>query len=252
MSIKVKLPIFEGPFDLLVYLIENARMSIYDIQIAEITDQFMDYVKEIRNIDFNVASEFMVLAATLINIKSKMILPRPEIESEIEYEEDPRSELVERIIEYKRFKACAAELEKRFEQHNLSFEKPKEDITCYLENPDEYLKLDIDQFAQAFSNFLSKKQREEAVRAHYVRVEREKETIESRISYIKLKFEGAKHRGVSKINMKELIVDPSDNYDVVVTFVSILQMVRDRQLDVEQDSTYGDINVMLVGKGKVR
>lgn len=248
MSYKVKLPIFEGPFDLLVYLIENAKMSIYDIQIAEITDQFMDYIKEMRNLDFNVASEFMVLAATLINIKSKMILPRPDIESEIEYEEDPRSELVERIIEYKKFKACADKLEKRFEQHNLRFEKPQEDISCYLENPDEYLKLDIDQFAKAFRSFLSKKQRVEEVRAHYVRVEREKETIESRISYIKLKFEAAKHRGTSRLSMSELVMDPTDNYDIVVTFVSILQMVRDRQLDVEQDSIYGDISVVPVGK----
>ena len=98
MSYKVRLQSFEGPFDLLVYLIENAQMSIYDIRISEITRQYLAYIEDMKAMDFNVATEFMVLAATLIDIKSKMILPRATVEGEVLLEEDPRIELVERLL----------------------------------------------------------------------------------------------------------------------------------------------------------
>ena len=107
MSYKVSLPLFEGPFDLLVYLIENARMSIYDIQVSEITEQYLAYIRGMEEMDLNVAAEFMVLAATLIDIKSRMILPRSTEEDVLGEDVDPRSELVERLLEYKRFKELA-------------------------------------------------------------------------------------------------------------------------------------------------
>ena len=104
MSYKVKLKTFEGPFDLLVYLIENARVDIYDIAISEITDQYMAYLEEMQKLDVAVGSEFMVLAANLIDIKTKMLLPRLNEDGQEITEEDPRSQLVEKILEYKRFK----------------------------------------------------------------------------------------------------------------------------------------------------
>ena len=107
MSYKVSLRSFEGPFDLLVYLIENAQMSIYDIRISEITSQYLDYIDRMKALDFNVATEFMVLAATLIDIKAKMLLPRHTLQGQSEAEEDPRSELVERLLEYKKYKKGA-------------------------------------------------------------------------------------------------------------------------------------------------
>ena len=143
MSYKVRLRTFEGPFDLLVYLIENAQMNIYDIQISEITGQYLDYIKTMREMDFNVGTEFMVLAATLIDIKSRMILPRSGIEGTAAAEEDPRSDLVERLLEYKRFKKGAEILSEREDYMTLVYEKPQEDISAYLEQPDEYLSLDL-------------------------------------------------------------------------------------------------------------
>ena len=105
MSYRVKLNVFEGPFDLLVYLIEHAEMSIYDIQISEIVKQYMEHVKAMQITDVNVSSEFMVLAAALLEIKSKMLLPRavPE-EGSAEVAEDPRTQLVAKLLEYKKFK----------------------------------------------------------------------------------------------------------------------------------------------------
>lgn len=240
MSYKVKLQSFEGPFDLLVYLIENAEMSIYDIRISEITNQYLEYIKAMREHDINVATEFMVLASTLIEIKSKMILPRMSIEGQTAAEEDPRSDLVERILEYKRFKRAAQILQEREEQSQHIFEKPQEDISEYLENPDEYLSLDLKQFASAFSLFIQKKQRVEAVRAHYTRIERERSTMESRIRMILAKV----RRKIGQVfSFKELIPDKKDRYDVVVTFMSLLEMAKERVLRVEQKSLYGDIKV---------
>ncbi len=131
MVYKVKLDVFEGPFDLLVYLIENAEMSIYDIQISEITKQYMDYIEDMQKRDIVLAGEFMILAATLIEIKSKMLLPRnrPEdLEGEIE---DPRSELVEKLIEYKQYKNIAEYLKMQEEINSRIYVKPKEDLSVY-------------------------------------------------------------------------------------------------------------------------
>lgn len=243
MSYKVRLQTFEGPFDLLVYLIENAQMSIYDIPVSEITSQYLEYIEDMKAVDFNVATEFMVLAATLIDIKAKMILPRSTMDGEILMEEDPRSELVERLLEYKRYKKGAEALKEREEYMSLVYEKPQEDISEYLDQPDEYLSLDLKQFAGAFDLFLRKKKRVEDVRRHYTRIEREKATIESRMTLIKDQFVNAFKRGFAKLNLKELILDKKDRYDIVVTFVSVLQMMRDHVLDAEQKTTYGEITV---------
>lgn len=250
MSYKVKLPVFEGPFDLLVYLIENSRMSIYDIQISEITEQYLDYVHSIKQVDFNMASEFMVLAATLLNIKSKLILPRPEIEGDSGYEEDPRNELVERILEYKKFKAMAKNLSERQEFYSHVYEKPQEDISQYIDNPYENLSVDAGQLIQGFELFLQKKKKLEEVKARYVRVEREKTTLESRMDYIGKRLRTFAREGVDRVTLEELIPDVNDPYDIVVTFVSVLQLVRDKYIDVEQKSTYGEIYVKALDKVK--
>ena len=240
MSYKVKLQSFEGPFDLLVYLIENAEMSIYDIRISEITNQYLDYIKAMEESDINVATEFMVLASTLIEIKSKMILPRVSIEGQIMDEEDPRAGLVERILEYKRFKRASEILRDRQERSLRIFEKPQEDISEYLENPDEYLSLDLRQFASAFSLFIQKKQKVEAVRKHYTRIERERSTMEGLIRMIL----GAVRRKIGQIfSLRELIPNKDDRYDVVVTFMSLLEMAKERVVRVDQKSLYGDIEV---------
>ena len=244
MSYKVSLQTFEGPFDLLVYLIENAQMSIYDIKIAEITKQYMEYIETMKSMDVLVATEFMVLAATLIDIKSKMLLPRTATIDGTYIDEDPRSELVERLLEYKKYKKGADFLKEKEELMSMVYEKPQEDISAYLEEPDEYLALDIKQFASAFELFLRKKKKEEDVRAHYTRVEREKATIESRMSFIKNKFRSAFTHGLRRLSLKELIPNKKDNYDVVVTFISVLQLMRDKYLNAEQKSTYGEIEII--------
>ena len=241
MSYKVKLQMFEGPFDLLVYLIESAEMSIYDIKISEITTQYLDYIHEMQDQDVNVATEFMVLAASLIDIKSKMILPRMAEDGTELTMEDPRTELVERILEYKRFKELSEMLQEKEERNQHIYEKPQEDISIYLDNPDEYLSLDLKQFANAFNLFIQKKQRIEMVRKHYTRVERERASMESRIGLI---LKSVRAKLGQAINFRDIVPNKKDKYDVIVSFASILEMAKERVINVNQKHTYGSIEIV--------
>ena len=161
MPYTIKLDVFEGPFDLLVYLIEKAKVDIYDIPIAHITEQYLSYIKMMGKVNLEVMSEFLLLAATLIEIKSKMLLPRPKIESQTEEDmDDPRLSLVEKILEYKRFKYMA-DLFKGREEEALKIKyKVQEDLDNYIEDYNqEYINIDLDDFVKAFNIFLQKQKK---------------------------------------------------------------------------------------------
>lgn len=242
MSYRVKLDIFEGPFDLLVYLIENAEMSIYDIQVSEITRQYLEYIERMQAMDINVAGEFMVLAAALIEIKSKMLLPSLKMNEEGLAIEDPRTELIERILEYKRFKAAAEILETQEELNLKIYEKPREDLLPYTNEPDISLSIDINQFVKAFHLFLRKKKRLEEIKKNYSKIQRQKISVESRIDYIKSIFTFKDKR---RLSFKELLRPESNRYEVVLTFVSMLEMIRQKSVVVTQHVNFGEITLSL-------
>ena len=233
--------VFEGPFDLLVYLIEHARMSIYDIQISEITTQYINYVKEMEEADIVLSSEFMVLAAELLEIKSKMLLPRSVMdEAGDEVYEDPRTELVQKLNEYKQFKAISAMLEERREEALKALEKPQEDLAEYTGEPDIYLSLDIEQFKNAFELFIQRKKRLEELREHHLRTEKQRITTELRMIGIRDYF---KKEGLRETDFRKLVPNQGDKYDISVTFASVLEMMKARTLDAEQKKIFGDIKV---------
>lgn len=242
MSYRVKLNIFEGPFDLLVYLIEHARMSIYDIRVSEITTQYMAYIEQMQEADINPASEFMVLAAELLELKSKMLLPRKPVEEDsgAGYE-DPRTELVEKLKEYKKYKAVSEMLRQRHSLAAASIEKPQEDLAEYTGEPDEYLLLDAESFKKAFEAFLRKKKKLEEIKAHHIRSEKQKVTTELRMSNIRSFF---KERPIGRrVDFEELVEKKGDKYDISVTFSSVLEMMKQRTLDAEQEKLFGSIQV---------
>lgn len=242
MSYRVRTKIFEGPFDLLVYLIEHARMSIYDIRISEITAQYLGYIKQMQEADINLASEFMVLAAQLLEIKSKMLLPRTAIDEEGEtVYEDPRTELVVKLAEYKKYKAASEMLEERREYAAASLEKPQEDLTEFIGEPDEYLILDEAKFRAAFEEFLERKKKLEEIRAHHIRTEKQRITTEARIAGIRSFF--SELPAGQRANFNELVQDKGSKYDISVTFSSVLEMMKERRLDAEQKRLFGDIEV---------
>ena len=241
MSYRVRLNVFEGPFDLLVYLIEHAQMSIYDIRISEITDQYVEYIRQMKEADINVSTEFMVLAAELLEIKSKMLLPRsaPSEDGETAYE-DPRTELVARLREYKLFKELSHMLEERYEETAARLEKPQEDLTEFTGEPDEYLTLDMDQFTAAFEAFLQRKKNLEEIRAHHIRSEKQRITTELRMNEIRSFF---RDRGEREADFRDLVPHRDDRYDISVTFSSVLEMVKQHRLEAEQEKLFGDITV---------
>ena len=244
MSYKVRLREFEGPFDLLVYLIENREMSIYDIRISEITSDYLEYLSTMKEMNINVSSEFLVLAAELLNIKSKMMLPQPEADGPGVVQEDPRNALVERILAYKVCKLQSAMLAEQAKEMENVYEKPQEDISVYLDHPDEYLSLGLADFARAFNDFIFRKQKIEETRRRYTRIERERETMESRMTFIRDTFVRALDSGdITEKDFRELIPQGKGRSSTIVSFTSLLQMMRDRYLDASQKENYGDITV---------
>lgn len=240
---KVKIDSFEGPFDLLVYLIENAKMDIYDIRVSEITEQYIDYLKEMDDLNVEVGSEFIVLASVLIKLKSRMLLPRLSEDGEAVVDDDPRRELAEKLAEYMRTKKIAAMLEERWEYSENIFEKPAEDMSKYLESPDELLRTDMDQFVEAFSLFLQKKRRVEDVRKRYQRVRRQRESIEVRIEKM-TEIVQEKLKPGESIDFSELLPDDPDRYDLALSFTSLLEMIKMQEVDAEQHENYGRIRVV--------
>ena len=240
---KVRIDQFEGPFDLLVYLLENARMDIYDIKVSEITEQYIAYLKEMENLDIEVASEFIVLAAVLIRLKSHMLLPRMTDTGEIMIEEDPRAELVGRLTEYVKTKKIAEMLQQR-EEYNLAIhEKPAEDMSKYLESPDEVLMASEEQMVSAFLLFLTKKRKVEEVTRRYQRVRRQKESIENRIRNMTEVLDRKFKAGQGRVPFTELLPEEADRYDVTLSFMSLLAMIKNQECDAEQTENFGDITV---------
>lgn len=240
MSYKVKINIFEGPFDLLVYLIENARMSIYDIKVSEITAQYIKYIEEMEKMDVLPASEFMVLAATLIDIKSKMLLPKQIDEEEGSIGEDPRTELVQKLIEYKKFKNASEILARKEEDTSRILDKPQEDLSFFTNEPDEYLKLNINQFVKAFNDFLIRKKKVDEIRRNYERDERQRITTEVRMDFIRdliLKWPE------KLFTFKELVPDTGSKYDTALSFVSTLEMIKQRRIEARQKTLFGEIKI---------
>lgn len=234
---KVKLDIFEGPFDLLVYLIERARMSIFNIQVSEITTQYLAYIQDMKDQDVAVAQEFMVLAAELIELKSRMLLP-VEQEAENELLEDPRSNLVQRILEYKQYKEMARFLEEQADVSCHIHSKPQEDLDSYRGEEDVLLKGDMQQFVDAFLLFISKKKRTEDMKNRYEKLQRQRVSVEVRMNQLKDFF-----KKKFKALFSELIRSDKSRMNQVVTFMSLLELLKQGEVKATQERNYADITI---------
>lgn len=241
MGYKVSIDRFEGPLDLLVYLIESSKMSIYDIEIREITSQYINYMKEIEE-DIEYASDFMVLASTLLNIKSKMILPKTEDVYE-EDEKDPRKMLVNMILEYKKIKNIADFFEKRNRQASMQIAKPMEDIEHILKEPIELLRLDESEFIKSFEKFLIKKKKVIEIKRNYDNIQRKRITSQERLEWIR---ELVNRDFEIEIDFFNTVKDKKDKYDVAVSFSAILEMIRQREIDGRQEHNFGEIKIRKV------
>ncbi len=232
MAYRVRLKNFEGPLDLLLFLIKKNEVDIYDIPIAAITKQYLEYVEIIKLLDLEVASEFILLAATLIRIKAKMLLPRPADDEEEEII-DPRRELVTRLLEYKRFKEVAyklADLEhERSHLFNRGYHEALED------GDDDEIRLseDVTLFSliSTFKHVLDRMPKET-----YHQIEDIKISLEEQIEYI-LDFV----KRDRQVAFYDLIVKLSDRLIVIVTFIALLELIRRGEVIARQSVPFGEI-----------
>lgn len=244
MGIPVKLQVFEGPLDLLLHLIDKNKIDIYDIPIVEITNQYMEYIKAMEKEDLNVMSEFLVMAATLLDIKCKMLLPK-EVNEDGE-EEDPRQELVEQLLEYKMYKYMSYELKDReLESERVMYKTPTipQEVMEYEQpvNLDELLEdLTLQKLNHIFKDVMKRQaDKIDPVRSKFGKIEKEEVTVSD-----KLVFVTDYAREHKKFSFRTLLTKQSTKTQIVVTFLALLQLMKEGVLYIEpQEQPFDDIRI---------
>ena len=235
MIYRVKLDVFEGPFDLLLFLIRKNEVDIYDIPIFKITKQFLEYLEVMQILDLDVAGDFIEMCAILMSIKARYLLPRPEGEDADEVE-DPRMELVERLIEYKKYKEASMELEdleeKRSRLYNreyFEFIPKSEPIT-----DDEYLdKVTLFDLVMAFRTAM-----DNMPKVTHHEVQMVKVTIEEQSDFIMQRIQQNK-----LVLFKDLMNEIKEKIIIIVTFIALLDLVKTGKIEVSQSDIYDDIRI---------
>lgn len=242
MSYSVKLEVFEGPLDLLLHLINRLEIDIYDIPMAELTQQYIEHLHAMRVLQLDELSEYLVLAATLVEIKSKMLLPVNEDESfadEFGYEEeDPREELIARLIEYRKYKEAANALKESAADRDEHFTKQPEDLSEYgtpVQETDETL--NVFDLIGAFQKMLRRKKLKLPLTASITKTEQSVgEKMSDILSALQAKGECAFH---------ELFESP-DPPEIVLTFLSLLELIKLKEIHVRQRRNFEELRISLM------
>lgn len=241
MAIPVKLEVFEGPLDLLLHLIEKNKVDIYDIPIVEITEQYLDYIRKMETEDMNIMSEFLVMAATLIDIKCRMLLPK-EVNEDGE-EEDPRAELVQKLLEYKMYKYMSFELRDRqvdagktlFKQATL----PKE--VAEYRQPVNYEELvgdmTLNKLHEIFKSMMRRQEDKiDPIRSTFGKIEKDEVNMDEKILYVE-----AMIREHKRFSFRRLLESQCSKMEIIVTFLVILEMMKTGKIDIVQEHIFDDI-----------
>ncbi len=236
MSIKFKLEHFEGPLDLLLHLIEKAEVDIYDIPISEIAQQYLEYLDFIQEMDLEVASEFLVMAATLVEIKSKMLLPKTKKENNPFEEIDPREELIQKLIEYKKYKEFTLLLKDKFEIYEKVFYKSPEPIEDYLSDFTSITGVSADLLAKTLNLIIQKNSTSSKRKIR--EIHRDIFTIDDKIKEISRLLVTK-----SVFYFEELFSKKADKYEIIVTFLAILELVKRKLITVQQNMNFDRILV---------
>jgi len=224
----VRLPVFEGPLDLLLHLIRENKIDIYDIPIALITRQYLEYLELMKELNLEIAGEFLVMAATLIHIKSKMLLPREEDEKE--RIEDPRSELVERLLEYQRFKKVSMMIRLREDVWRDVFHRPLPEIEDTEGEMITLIEANVFDLISAFRSLMERTPQE------VVEITRQTLTVADRVNLIMEILQGK-----DGIRFEELFEGENSRILIVVTFIALLEVVRLGLAKVYQEKRFGPI-----------
>ncbi len=243
MSIPVKLEVFEGPLDLLLHLIDKSKINIYDIPIVEITEQYLEYIRQMETKNLEIMSEFLLMAATLINIKSRMLLPAPA--SGEEEVTDPRQELVDRLLEYKMYKYISEELrDKELDASRVMFKPPTipQEIADYREeiNVEELLgDLTLTKLHEIFKSIVKKQaDKIDPIRSKFGKIEREEINLSKKLIQIQ-------EYGLERKNFlfRNLLEAQHSRMEIIVTFLGILELIKLGRIHIEQEKVFDDIRI---------
>ena len=243
MSLEVKLQVFEGPLDLLLYLIEKNKVDIYDIPIVDITEQYLDYIRQMRREDMNVMSEFLVMAATLIDIKCRMLLPK-EVNEEGE-EEDPRTELVEKLLEYKMYKYMSYELkDKQLDAGKVWFKgktMPREvaDYTPPVDYQQLIGEVNLSGLREIFESVMKRREDKiDPIRSQFGKIEKDEVDMDAKMSFVQ-DFILLQR----KCSFRNLLEKQHSKMEIIVTFMVVLELMKIGKILIEQEEAFGDIYI---------
>lgn len=243
IELQVKLEAFEGPLDLLLHLIDKNKVNIYDIPIVTITDQYLAYIDEMKRQDLNIMSEFLVMAATLLSIKSKMLLPKSD--EPAEEEEDPRAELVQQLLEYKMYKTIAFELKERQVGADRVFYKMPtipDEVLKYEQpvNLDELMAdVTLAKLNEIFQAVLKRqKNRVDPIRSKFGEIVQEEVSVEEKTAYMEDFL-----RSHKRFSFRDLLERQNSKMEVIVTFLVILEFMKAGAITIRQDHTFSDIEI---------
>jgi segregation and condensation protein A len=241
MSYEIKLDIFEGPLDLLLYLIRKNEIDIYNIPMALITEQYLAYLEMMRSLNLDLAGEYLVLASTLIHIKSKLLLPPDESEGEEEEGGDPRAELVQQLLEYQIFKEAALRLENRplLERDVFMRGAPGEAPSAAEEEEEAMMEVGVFELVAAFRRIIAGIDRPEELE-----IDAEKMSLTDRINEI-MEILSEKQQ----MTFVELIGDQTDRRRIICTFLAILELMKLRMIRAYQSGPFGAIRLFLAVEG---
>jgi len=234
MDYEVKIDAFEGPLDLLLHLIKESKVNIWDIEIVDITTQYLDYIQRMESLNLNIASEYLVMASELIEMKSKLLLPRHQ-EVEEEVEEDPRETLIQRLIEYQQYKDVTEKFKELSDVRKEVYTKIPDSLKEYQE--DGVVKnsdVSLDDLVSAFEKFLKRKEKEKPLSTT---VTKKEISVEERRKSIQKILHTRK-----KVDFFELFDVITKEY-IVVTFLAILEMARKSELYIRQENNFDKITV---------
>ena len=242
MGIDIKIRVFEGPLDLLLHLIEKNKVDIYDIPISEITSQYLSYIQAMEEENLDIMSEFLVMAATLLKIKAKMLLPAKEEEEE---EGDPREELVRRLIEYKIYKYASLKLKEREQMAEKSFfhspDIPPEILAYKQEaDPEEILSdITLQRLSEVFSFVMRKRSDKlDPIRSEFGQIKKEEIRLEDKIIEVNNYIQQYKN-----VNFYDLLTEQKTREALIVTFLAVLELMKTGKIYVEQENIAGDIYI---------
>ena len=232
---ETKIEAFEGPLDLLLHLIKEAKLDIHEIKISQITEQYLDYIKSMQELRLEIASEYLVMAANLILIKSKKLLPKEEVVIDGEYEEDPEAELMRRLLEYQMYKESLGEFRRLEDLRGQFYTKPAMDFSEYMGNLTLDLNFDTSELILAFEKLLRRQRLETPIPTTIVA---EKITVSERIESI---WNALEVHGQTTFSQ---LFERFDKEYVVVTFLALLELAKNGDIHMVQTDGMDDIDVI--------